>query len=145
MGQKTKPVQYESLIPGLQISVKKLEHNLVFSAGAAGPDRRGYLTTDDKTVQECIEAHARFKDGVIRRIPSAEELAEAKKKSDQAKRLQVLKESYVLIAELPDFSKMSDEKLQQFAESIGVDPLTKDGKLRAKTSLVKDIQELLKD
>lgn len=135
--------EYESLVPGFQLSVKNLPHNIFFNASAPGPNRRGYFQTSDEKIQKIVENHPRFKDGTIRRIPSAEELAEIEKKKEQKEKKETLSGFFKVVGGVPDFSKLEGDQLKTVADLIGVDAQTKDGKPKAKSTLVGEIEEAI--
>lgn len=140
---ESKPRDYESLIPGLQLTAKNLRHNISFAASAPGPDRRGYYTTADPKIQKIIEVHPRFKDGTIRRVPSPEEIEEMKKQEEQKKRLENLNEFFAAVGGIPDFNQMKEAQLYKVADLIGIEVETKSGGKKAKSTLVNEIEKAI--
>lgn len=125
---KPKIKYYESDMPGLVLSTTRFTENIIFTASAPGPNRKGYYQTADPEKQKFVEEHNLYTQGVIRRKKTPEELAQEAKEKQQAERLEFWKEVYSMYKNLPDFGKMKADEVKALADEIGADVKDEDTK-----------------
>lgn len=128
---------------GVPVISKAGKSNAIFKDTGGGLDRCGICVTDDAAVQSAIENSKPFKNGVIVRLKSADDIAYESKKRDQELILEQRKKDIASgLLGFDVLKGMNEQPLRDFADSIGIEINSDKGK-RKKVEILYDIQKTL--